>query len=354
VDVASLEPYVTKETCRIMPELKIRAVIDLPVAMTRTTMGVYGVVAVAGGPLMTAVREVIDLAKLLEVARNSGALTALLGCGLGPLAARGARRFAVKKMVREAGLCIFRDRSSAELAKAFGRNGVTKASVDPAFLWTALRQNGERKSAGRITIALALRDWQMDAYAADLPRSAAQELKTRFEIELLRLVDTLRESGEVEIIPICMHTLALGGDDRMFYRRLFKGRPGLAASIPWRRRSPQDELEQMRCADVVVAMRYHACVFALAMQKLFLALDYTRGGKIAGLMCDTQNHDRMIDLARFDGRQAAIRLLADIEIRKRPNPPAVAEGERIYREGLRWLAKGISAAPYESVSTAAK
>ena len=354
VDVASLEPYVTKETCRIMPELKIRAVIDLPEAMTRTAMGTYGVIAVAGGPLMTPVREVIDLAKLLEVARHSGALTTLLGCGLGPLVARGARRFAVEKMVKEAGLCIFRDRSSAELARAFGRNGVTKASVDPAFLWTALRQYGERKSAGRTTIALALRDWQIDAYAADLPRSAAQELKTRFEIELLRLVDALRESGGVEILPICMHTLTVGGDDRMFYRRLFEDRPDLAASIPWRRRSPQDELEQMRCAEAVVAMRYHACVFALAMQKPFVALDYTRGGKIAGLMSDTENHDRMIDLARFDGRQAAMRLLVDIEMRKRPNPPAIAEGERIYREGLRWLAKGISSASNDFVRTAEK
>ncbi len=341
VDVASIEPYVTLETSRIMPELKIRTVINLAEAMARTAVRKYGVVAVAGGPLMTPVRQVIDLARLLDVARESGALTALLGCGLGPLAAHGPRRFAVKRMVREAGLCIFRDRSSAELAETLGRRGNSVASIDPAFLWTALRPDRERPTTGRPSVALALRDWQTDAYAADLAPSAARKLKTRIEAELLRLIDTLREAGAVDIVPICMHTHAVGGDDRMFYRRLFEKRPDLADLIPWRRLSPRDDLERMRGTDAVVAMRFHSCVFALALQKPFLALDYTRGGKIAGLMRDSENRDRLVDLAKFDGRDAAARLLDDIRTRVRPHPPAIAEGERIYREGVRWLAKGI-------------
>lgn len=339
VEIASLEPYVTHETRRVMPELNVRAVVGLAEAMERSARGDYRIVAVAGGPMMTGVREVLDLKRLLAVAAAAGARTALLGCGLGPLERRGARFFAIRQMIRDAAICVLRDRPSAELAMEFGRRGPTLAGIDPAFFWAEFQSEVMLEPSSRPSVALAWRDWPLVEYAADLPATAANFIKTKFESELVRLVDVLRQRGVSEVIPVCMHTLAVGGDDRAFYRRLFRDRPELGIKVAMRRRTPVEEVTLLRRADAVVAMRFHSCVFSLALKKPFVALDYTRGGKISGLLSDTGNLDRLVSLEQFDGESTARRVLDDITFQRRPLGPDIARAEAVYRDAIRAIAR---------------
>lgn len=339
VDVASLEPYVTRETCRQMPEMGIGEVVSLAVAMDRCRLAHYGIVAVAGGPLMTPVRELIDLARLLSVAKRHGATTALLGCGLGPVIRSGPRHAAIRRLVSDSDVCLLRDTDSVRLAQQLGR-GDAQASIDPAFFWSQIRPDTPVVTGrpARPRVALALRDWQLESYAADLPETTARALKERLEQELLVLVDTLSEHADLSLV--CMHTLAVGGDDRWFYRKLLAARPTVAAKIQWRRRSPAEELDLLKEADGVVAMRFHSVVLALALGKPMIVLDYTRGGKIAGLLRDTDNRDCGLTLEGFSGAQTALRLMAEIAAGRRPKPVRLEQHEKVYRASIETLLAG--------------
>ena len=163
----------------------------------------------------------------------------------------------------------------------------------------------------------------------------------RFESELLTLVQTLRAKDDVLVTFVYMHTLTVGGDDRAFCRRLLGGDGG--EQVEWRRRTPRDELDILRTADGVIAMRFHSCVFCLAMGKPFIAIDYTRGGKIAGLLDDFQRSDARIDLESFSGRAAAEKLLEQLVLKRMPLPADVTSGERTFRACLSELKEHIDA-----------
>ena len=59
-------------------------------------------------------------------------------------------------------------------------------------------------------------------------------------------------------------------------------------------------------------MRFHSVVFSLATNTPFLAVDYTMGGKIAGLLRDVGAPDLVRSIADFDGKATASALL-DVE-----------------------------------------
>lgn len=340
IDVASLNPYVTRETVRLMPEMGVSDVLDMTSAKQAIASGRYGVVAVAGGPLMTPVREVIDLYHLLRAARQAGARTALLGCGLGPISGRGPRRRAIAAMVNAVDVCVLRDAASANMAcEVFGRIGVTGSAADPAFFWVTSRDaDTSPVIAGRPVVALALREWLPGEYALGLAEEDAAVTKQKFEAELIRMVRRFRSARpDVLVVPVCMHTLTQGGDDRWFYQRLFADEPELQASVVWQRRTPLQELALLRDADGVVAMRFHSAVFALGLGKPLLAIDYTLGGKVSALLNESGNAGRMVTLMEFDGEAAADRLLADISAPTYPRAVDLSDSHSTYTSALREL-----------------
>lgn len=342
IEVASLNPYVTRETVRLMPELGVSRIVALSSAIDEVACGRFSAVAVAGGPLMTPVREVIALKNLLKAAARSGARTALLGCGLGPIEMKGARNAAIRRMVRTVDVCVLRDAASIRMARdEYRRPAETGQAVDPAFFWVnrVVASRSAAVSGGRLVVALALREWMTAEYAADLNERAALEIKGRFEHELLRMIRRFKVvAPTAELVPVCMHTLSQGGDDRWFFHRLLADDPLARTAISWRRRSPKEELALLQAAAGVVAMRFHSVVFALGLGKPLLAIDYTRGGKIAALLHDTANSDRLVGLEGFDGEVAADMLLSEIAAGVTPRAVELSEAKETYRRSLgEWL-----------------
>ena len=58
----------------------------------------------------------------------------------------------------------------------------------------------------------------------------------------------------------------------------------------------------------MIAMRFHSVVFALATNTPFIAIDYTLGGKITGLLTDLGLQDRMFSISEFNHKQAVLKL----------------------------------------------
>lgn len=314
-DLAAIEPYVCQHTVRQMPELEINEILTLVQAKAQIRKGHYGMVVMGGGPLMAAVGECIDMLEMLTLGRQAGARTVVAGCGVGPLG-HPTRNTIIGEILSVADTVFLRDEKSIALAqRELGFKGNATRILDPAFFWIhnqlqkqALHPSQPASASSQILIAL--RDWPIHEYGAAMKKEDAGHMKTRFEQEVNVFVDSVsRQAPDTRITPFCMHKLAVGGDDRAFYRRLLKQNPVVLGNLDNRHRPPAHDLQAFQSAQAVLAMRFHSVVFSLATGRPFLAIDYTLGGKIAGLLGDLGLSDRLIALPDFKGATAADQLL---------------------------------------------
>lgn len=309
VDVASLEPYFTRMTARQMPELAIDRVPYLSEGRDGAKEGHYNSAAIGGGPLMSNIPWCTHLLEVLADAKHAGAKTIVAGCGVGPLFTKH-RNPAIARMMELSDEVVLRDQDSAErVRKDLQVQRETHVGLDPASIWIAenLKNPPERDPK---QILLALRDWPIEEFVGSGEREKAEAVKARYESELVKMIrELLRIDPELRIIPFCMHKYAIGGDDRSFYRRIFPGFPEILAHLDNRHRAPADDLQTIARSRAILAMRFHSVVFSLSTKTPFLAVDYTLGGKIAGLLRDTNASDRLIAIAEFDGVATARRLL---------------------------------------------
>jgi polysaccharide pyruvyl transferase WcaK-like protein/MoaA/NifB/PqqE/SkfB family radical SAM enzyme len=322
VDLASLEPYVSQQTLREMPELGLKEILTIEDARKRVAGKRYEAVAIAGGPLMSPVVELFDLLGLFTDAAASQTKRAVLGCGVGPLGHSKRRDAAIAEILKLSNSTVLRDEVSANAARVqLGITEGAQVALDPAFIWARRQPELPKDPDG--PLLLALRDWPLDEYAAGLSKDAAAELKARFELELVTMIRTLRElAPEIPLRPIPMHTHARGGDDRMFFQHLF---PELAQS--WKRSTPSEQFAEFQRARGVVAMRFHSVVLSIAAHTPFIAIDYTRGGKIAGLLKSIGNAESPLSIDTFSGEQAAQQILSNI---KSKSPAPVPDVEATY------------------------
>jgi len=86
-------------------------------------------------------------------------------------------------------------------------------------------------------------------------------------------------------------------------------------------------------------MRFHSTVFSLATRTPFLALDYTRGGKIQGVINDFGAGDLLTSIDDFDGAQMAKRLLA-VEFPDVPVEEKVAAAEKLLAQAFQRAFEG--------------
>jgi polysaccharide pyruvyl transferase WcaK-like protein/MoaA/NifB/PqqE/SkfB family radical SAM enzyme len=310
VDLASLEPYVSVETNREMPELQLRRIDSIQDARKRVAQGEYKLVAVAGGPLMSPVREVFDLLALFNEAAASKTRRAVLGCGVGPLGFSKKRDDAISRILGMSDETVFRDQASLDLARSrLGFAGTATVIHDPAFIWAAQQMRHEIQPSEDGPVLLALREWQIREYAVGLPMKHAEKVKETFERELVEMVAEFHRLAPVlKLQPFAMNTYAPGGDDRLFFQRIFAGHPELLSAIRWKRVSPHEDLAVFRKAKGIVAMRFHSAVLAIASGIPHVAIDYTRGGKIASLLSSV-HAEQPLALEGFSGRACAERLL---------------------------------------------
>ena len=119
IDVASLEPYVTKETSPQMPDLRIGRVLSFGEALEGILRNEFAAIAVVG-PLMSSIRRCTHLFELFAAAKISGTKAIVAGCGLAPLQVEH-RNAAVRHILELADKVVLRDTVSAELAREHAR-----------------------------------------------------------------------------------------------------------------------------------------------------------------------------------------------------------------------------------------
>lgn len=309
IDLASLEPYVSRMTVRQMPDLGIDRVMTLGEAFAAVTTAQYAAVVIGGGPLMSSIPWCTHLLEIFAAAKQVGTKCLIAGCGIGPLYV-DYRNAAIKHLLELADAIVLRDQGSAQIARDVLKvERKCEVALDPAFLWIRRRTTTPERDPKQIL--LALRNWPIEEFAARMDPTEAEMIKTAYENELTLMIrEILRVDPAIKLVPFCMHKYAVGGDDRIFYRRLLTQFPEILSRLDNRHRTPIEDLQLIVRSRAVLAMRFHSVVFSLATNTPFLAVDYTLGGKIAGLLGDVNALDLLIPIDRFDGASTAERLLA--------------------------------------------
>lgn len=288
--LASLHPYISKATVAEMPELAGTEVVDIAEALQRIDS--VDLVVFGGGPVM-AIKNLADMMAIFETAAAHKTPTVLAGCGVGPLGSKYQNRI-IKRLLMLASVRIYRDTKSLDHARSIGidtRNDII--AEDPAFTWVAGKQKAlataPRSADSSVRVILGLRDWPYHQYAPEIPENRARAIKDRFEQQIVAsLLDLSRQYDNLQIIPYPMCTNHYGGDDRWFYRRLFRAHRQLREitdySVLSREQSPDEAFSIFRSADAALTMRFHSLVFAIGMNIPAVACDYTLGrGKVAAL-----------------------------------------------------------------------
>ena len=309
IDLASLEPYVSRMTVRQMPDLGIERVLTLGEAFAAVTAAQYRAVIIAGGPLMSSIPWCTHFLEIFAAAKQVGSKCLIAGCGIGPLYV-DYRNAAIQHLLELADEVVLRDQGSVRIARDVLKvERKCEVALDPAFIW--IRRRSRSRDRDTKQILLALRNWPIEEFAARMERTQAEQIKASYEKQLILMIEEmLRIDPAIRLVPFCMHKYAIGGDDRIFYRRLLTRFPDILSRLENRHRAPLEDLHLIARSRAVLAMRFHSVVFSLATNTPFLAVDYTLGGKIAGLLGDVNALPLLIPIDRFDGASTAQRLLA--------------------------------------------
>lgn len=282
IAIASMNPYITRRTLRLLgfPAVDVWSYSE---AEQAAAAGWLRAAAMGGGPVMGTIPSIGDLARLHTAVARSGARTGLLGVGVGPLGRQRLRRRHIRQLIAMSDVITTRDVASTELARRLGARVPVATASDPAMGWFA---TGGRDSDGiaeftdppreRPRVGLALREWPIHEYGdgALTGRDTAQLYATLSDF--VSAVD-----DEYELVPMPMGFLHVGGDDRRFLRTLLGPRTGELRLVDYP--TPDGIRRRADSCDLVVSMRFHGAVAALATGTRVVAIDYTMGGKVASL-----------------------------------------------------------------------
>jgi polysaccharide pyruvyl transferase WcaK-like protein len=281
IAVASYDRFLTEETVVQLGESgRGVQVVTLQEARGLVRFGHLRFVAIAGGPLMD-LGALSDLVDIFVLATQAGIPRLILGCGVEALESRWSKR-QVGRLLSASSAILVRDSRSAKMARLLGAQVPVQQVLDPAFLWLdAWRRRSNIMPAPLGHWLLAARQWPARQFGAKLSHADRSDLARRAHLQLLQIAAAF----PMPLKPLAMNSYAVGGDDRFYLRRLFQGRDEMS-TFSWDHLTLNQTAASVGSSSGVVAMRFHSNVFALALGRPVIPIDYTRGGKIAALYSD--------------------------------------------------------------------
>jgi polysaccharide pyruvyl transferase WcaK-like protein/MoaA/NifB/PqqE/SkfB family radical SAM enzyme len=306
-DIASFNEYLTIKTVSQMDSLFKSRVINYKESKNNISKGFYSMVLIAGGPLMSKVTKCFTLLDIFINAKNSGIPCGIIGSGLGPFTG-DYRDDAVQSILKISDFILLRDSHSYQLVKSYFKLACpAEVILDPAFIWiNNVLENIDQYTNKKIEVRknkkwlLCLRDWPYNEYGGGLDKEELTHTKLEFENQLKFFADHVKNNNEnIDLIPFSMHKHAVGGDDRFFHMRQWKNHKHIRNKIEYKHKQPITDLMTYYNSDFILAMRFHSVVFSLALGIPFFAIDYTRGGKIHGLLEQLNIKNQSISIEKF-------------------------------------------------------
>jgi len=290
--ISAIVPFITERT---LVELDEKAIV-IPTSSREFIQAAKtaDITVMGGGPLME-IEELNLPLTAFRLARKAGKKAVVFGCGIGPLYTQKYIK-ATKRILNLATEIKLRDSNSIAWAKEYFPDKSIELFGDPARYYLKQLNQEDKSAAKKNVLACFLRDWPKK-YAGLVDDAAYEKNKEQFESNLAKAIISLCKNFDLVPHFYCMHTFALGGDDRKFYRQFtkkyFQGEEFYIEEFP----SSVDQIvKAMTSSSINVCMRFHSVLFAETLDTNFIAIDYTLGGKIKGYLQDHDQLHRMIDL----------------------------------------------------------
>jgi len=285
--IASIEPYVTRNTLDEFSPVSNCDVISLAEAEQSAREGFFTQVIFGGGPIMSSIDYLCPIASIFSIVKRQGGQAIVWGCGIGPIRTKKRdflNKLAIQQILRLADYCVFRDQKSHKLALSFGVSSDpvrTSTALDPAFHWVQSVHSDDCAdscdSAGPSPVGFAIRELPISEYFSDY-HVTANDLRAAFDKAIVGLIDQHASHSPVHLQ--CMHRLPCGGDDRLYYCDLL-GQKAFDYGLSLIHSSPVEDVERLSSLGSLYAMRFHSVVFAVALGVPVVPIDYTNGGKIS-------------------------------------------------------------------------
>lgn len=249
-----------------------------------------------GGPLMDMGAMSIPL-WAFKLARSRKNETIVWGCGLGPLKS-DLYLDTTREILRHATKVMLRDSKSIQNCKALSEEIVPELSGDPAVHYVRnLKVNRDKNIEPHI--ACFLREWPIE-YSESDDLSVFEQQRNQIEGNLAHFIRTRSKDTGLPVVLYPMHTLNIGGDDRIFARRFIDQHlSDIDARCHNRPTSVADIAHAMTQSQLNICMRFHSVLFASELETDFIAIDYTLGGKIYGYLKDRNQLDRYQNIEKF-------------------------------------------------------
>lgn len=294
--VSSIYPLITKRTMSELGFDHVKVVFVYSKDFVSYIKGSESVI-IGGGPLM----DLEDLAIPLyafRIAKSHNLKTVIAGCGLGPLMFV-KYQVAVKEILNLADVIQLRDWKSVELANDWTGGGKNIEMVgDPAKRYLSRYKNKAFEPKDKKVLSCFLRELTTEYAIESLEEF--ESVRNKFESALATYIKQKAiEIGADEIYLDHMHNFQVGNDDRDFSRRFIRTYfSDFQIPISYNKKlSTVDSIvETMKTSTVNICMRFHSVVFAHTLETNFLAIDYTRGGKIQNYLTDNSCLDRLISV----------------------------------------------------------
>lgn len=326
-DVLSWRPGHTR---RLADGLETPVSLTVRAADDREAVGLLRDVQVlvfAGGPIMDLPRVLARHLALATAARRRQVPIVIDRVGIGPFT-RNASRWAARRLVQLAGDLSVRTTASAADPVVAGLG--PKIRSDPAFEYLDGRAELSRLGADtrrqvaallggsrdRLRVGINLRLirhlWSPDGEAYS--RRSEERFVDRLAEAMVVLAGTARRAPRFVFFP--MNPQECGYSDLRAAYHLQRRLAGGADLRVWEADLDVDDiLYLLRQMDAVVAMRFHACIFALSQNRPTLGIDYYpgQGGKVEQLFEDVGRPEavRRMDRVETDWLVQAISRLVD-------------------------------------------
>ena len=242
-------------------------------------------VVMGGGPLMH-IEPLFMVEYALKKAKKLGKITALLGCGVGPIFLKKFKKTLIN-IANSSDLILLRDSFSKKyLEDIFDEYAATLQkkiylSLDPAVQCSKDFNRVFRKDVELDTIAINLRDFPQE-YSKDRKNIDINN-------KLYKFVDSLASNfQEYNISLVPMHYFHIGNDDRKFLNKICFELDKKNISVQNAPLSMVDTLKVYSQAKFNIGMRFHSVVLQTMVNGKNFVLDYTEPnrGKIAGFLND--------------------------------------------------------------------
>ncbi len=316
------------------------AMLDTPVpvevdayelATIRARLREVDAVVFAGGPLIDLPKQLVKHFYTVAMARRSGKPFIMEGIGPGPFP-RWPSEWTARRLVRVAQRISVR--TSADAGSALMRGLAPEIGRDPAFDYLATRgtrltrlraQDREwierllQDTRGRLLVAMNLRPIRHLFTVGGPARKRAEYtrlMETQCEQELAA---GMHRFHLVCAVPPCfvffpMNAIQFGMSD---LRSAYRVKRLLHADVDFRTWQADAGLDGvvalLRRVNIVITMRFHATIFALAQQRRVIGIDYRVGqrDKVGDLLADFEQSEncRRIDEIEADwlcGRLSAL------------------------------------------------